>query len=147
MTFRLTLISAAILFSANVALASPGPTNSDEARAMAGRLLLAPRAVVAATALSPASTDEARALAGRTQPSASPRSVIAIAGGPTSTDEARGLAGSAIRAAPVAGEHKGTMACQRSCACNHGRARAVHPGAPREAPRLEAHLGSPSPPH
>jgi hypothetical protein len=120
MTFRLSMISAAILFSANVALASTIPTSTDEARAMAGRSLPAAGAVVATTALSPTSTDEARVLAGRALPTAAPRTVVFLAGGPRSSDEARGLSGVTIRVAPSANEHQDAVACQHSCGCKHG---------------------------
>jgi hypothetical protein len=121
MTFRLSMISAALLFSAQVALASPLPTSTDEARAMAGR---APPQSAGSSSIdaarAPRSTDEARALAGRALPFEPSRSVLAFAGAPGSSDEARALAGGAVRAVAPAGEHRATVACQQSCACKHG---------------------------
>jgi hypothetical protein len=120
MTFRLSMISAAILFSANVALAGPIPISTDEARALAGRSLPAAGSVVAITSSTPTSTDEARVLAGRALPTTAPRTLAFAAGGPISTDEARGLSGVTIRVAPSANEHQDAVACQHSCGCHHG---------------------------
>jgi len=92
MTFRLSIVAAVLLVSATTALASPAPS----------------------------STDEARALAGRMQPTPALPSALASTAFPTSTDEARALNANRRRAAESTGAQKAAVACHHSCACSRG---------------------------
>lgn len=91
--FPMLFARVLLLLASTAAYAAPVPTSTDEARALAGRLL--PESTLGdAVAAFPSSTDQARALAGRLLPLTSPR--VAIAGIPSSTDEARAQAGSRV---------------------------------------------------
>jgi hypothetical protein len=128
MTFRLTLIASAILFSAAVAQAHPAPVarvhptpaSTDEARAMAGSVLPVAESASSVIPAGPASTtDDARAMAGRSLPATSPlivsAPVIVI-----STDQARALTGASARAAKPADQSSDNVTSALPCGCKRG---------------------------
>lgn len=90
MTFRMSLIAAALLFSGTAAYAGPTPTTTDEARALAHRAL---------------PTSEVCPAAASTR-------------APSSTDQARAAGPGGDRASRASGGEK--TACGPSCACKHG---------------------------
>ena len=120
-----TLFAPSALFvMPAVARGQAYPSSTDEARALAGRMLPAeePRRPVPPGAIA-SSTDEARELAGRMLPTGERgpvRSIAAI----SSTDEARAVAGGlAMVAAPAVApaERQETVAsCGRTCKCGRG---------------------------
>ena len=119
-----TLVALSALFvMPTVARGQAYPSSTDEARALAGKMLPAedprrpvPPGVIAST------TDEAREVAGRMLPTGERgpvRSIATISG----TDEARAVAGGlALVAAPGAApeRHETVASCGRTCKCGRG---------------------------
>lgn len=123
------LLAMVLLLASTAAYAAQVPTSTDEARALAGRLL--PESIPGdAVAAFPSSTDQTRALAGRLLPLTSPR--VAIAGNPSSTDQARAQAGSR---APLASPSPPTTAVATKAG---GSATSVTPAVDPPGPKLEA---------
>jgi len=121
MTFRLSMIAAALLISATAAFASTAPTTTDEARAVAGAALPSSEGPATVTTTRTASTsDEARAIAGRALPKSTVPAAVATVRFPITTDEARAASASRARATGPMGGQKAAVACHHDCPCSRG---------------------------
>lgn len=113
----LVALSALVALPA-LALAASFPTTTDEARAVASKMLPAEEALRPVPPGTVAgSTDEARELARRMLPRSQQNPVRAIAT-VSSTDEARAVAGGLLVVAPAA-RHEVVASCGKSCNCGH----------------------------